>query len=90
MASSKESKLSSHVQTIVVSLATGAIGWMAYSVQENNVQVAVLSEKVDQLEARISYAKLEPAREVPSPTHGKLFSFDALPANYGSESRYRK
>lgn len=90
MASSKESKLSSHVQTIVVSLATGAIAWMAYSVQENNVQIAVLTEKVDQLEDRISRAMAGPAQEAPSPLSGKLFSFDALPANYRSESRYRK
>lgn len=51
--------LRKNVNTVMVALATAAIGWLAFSVQENNIKVAVLIEKVDRLEHR-AYAQASP------------------------------
>lgn len=79
--------LSKHVQTIVVSCATGALAWVAFSIQELKVEVAVLAVKVDQLEHR---ASMSDADYRPEPAPGNKWppvEIHALPANY-SESRF--
>lgn len=85
-----ESNLSKHVRTVITSLATAALGWVAFSIQELKVEVAVLAEKVDQLEHR-AYANnamfIGPLPPKPRPRIPG--EFHALPANY-SEPRLRK
>lgn len=79
--------LSKHVQTIVVSCATGALAWVAFSIQELKVEVAVLAVKVDQLEYRTQTAN---NAYLPRPAPAKKWppvEIHALPANY-SESRF--
>lgn len=82
------STLSKHVQTIVVSCATGALAWVAFSIQELKVEVAVLAEKVDQLEHR-SYASNYDPEPLP-PADLPMFKFHALPANYSEQRLLRK
>ena len=87
-----ESNLSKHVRTVITSLATAALGWVAFSIQELKVEVAVLAEKVDQLEHRV-YANnamfIAPITPSPRPRPRIPGEFHALPANY-SEPRLRK
>lgn len=83
-----DSSLSKHVQTIVVSCATGALAWVAFSIQELKVEVAVLSEKVDQLEQRTFASNHESETPVPDPL--PMFRFHALPANYSEPRLTRK
>jgi hypothetical protein len=80
------STLSKHVQTIVVSLATGALAWVAFSIQELKVEVAVLSEKVSQLESR-KFVSSQPL--VPYQPFLPRIKVHALPANY-NDYRTRK
>ena len=75
-----DSNLSKHVQTIVVSLATAALGWLAYSVQENNVRLAVLAEKVDKLEHK-AYATALELPPVRSPFEAPIPLYPAMPVN---------
>lgn len=80
-----ESVLTKHVQTILVSLATAAIGWMAYSVQENNVRLAVLVEKVDRLEHKAYVSADYPPVRMPDSRHIPLYP--ALPVSMPEPSR---
>lgn len=85
-----DATLSKHVQTIVVSLATMALGWLAYSVQENNVRLAVLAEKVDHLEIK-AYASVSPASNIPElPTGLPLLPVHSLPASFDRQELRRK
>lgn len=83
-----ENTLSKHVQTIVVSCATGALAWVAFSIQELKVEVAVLSEKVDQLETRKFTSNYDSKLPIPSPL--PAFKYHALPANYSEQRLTRK
>lgn len=79
--------ISKHTQSVLVSLATAAIGWLAFSVQENNVKVAVLIDKVDKLENR-AYAS---SYDVPplSPLRTPIQPYPALPVNMPEPVRRR-
>lgn len=70
---------SKHLQTIVVSLATGALGYLGYAVQESTIKIAVLAEKVDKLERRY-YAEAGPYTPSPSPLEPAI-PVHALPAS---------
>lgn len=86
-----ESNLSKHVRTVITSLATAALGWVAFSIQELKVEVAVLAEKVDQLEHR-AYVNnamfLGPW--TPDIPQRSLVEVHALPANYSEPKLQRK
>lgn len=85
-----ESRLSKHVQTILVSCATGALAYAAFSLQELKVEVAVLAVKVDQLEHR---AQLAVSDIQPFPTPSEKWppvEIHALPANYSEQRLLRK
>ena len=78
------SELSKHVQTIAVSLATMAIGFLAYSVQQTNIQIAVLVVKVDQLEHRVfttAQATAMPMNHTPSSPDYPLGNYRAIPVS---------
>lgn len=84
------SKLEQHIQTVVAALATAAVSWLAYTVQENNVKLAVLADKVDRLEQR-SYATsyTPPAAPVPQPEL-PVPELHALPASFTDPLKLRK
>lgn len=46
--------LTQNISNAVVTLATALLGWIAFSVEQSNVKLAVLSEKVSRLEAHYS------------------------------------
>jgi hypothetical protein len=80
--------LAKHVQTIVVSLATGAIGYMAWSLQDNTTQLAVLAEKVEKLEQR-AYAFAGPS-DLPVPLPypaGPVTEYAVLPVSIPDPKR---
>lgn len=84
------SELSKHVQTIAVSLATMAIGFLAYSVQQTNVQIAVLVVKVDQLEHKVftaAYATALPTRSIPAAPEYPLHDYRAIPVGLPEHRR---
>lgn len=75
-----------HVQTIVVSLATGAIGYMAWSLENNNIQLAVLTEKVERLEHK-AYASATPVEVPLAPLPIPVTEYAVLPASIADPRR---
>ena len=84
------STLSKHVQPIVVSCATGALAWVAFSIQELKVEVAVLAVKVDQLEHRALRLTADYVPEPQTPEPSPRTEIHALPANYSEQRLLRK
>jgi hypothetical protein len=71
-----------HTQTVLVSLATAAIGWLAFSVEQNTIKVAVLIDKVDKLEHRAYAVAYEPVPiPVRQPAYPPIQEYPTLPVS---------